>query len=166
MKGKFKNPGKEKFLADIPLASLDSPSDDLALRCKFNFSFYDVPKGKTGFEAWGQSQLHQLIIKLKDFGRKSLADWKITNIGSASGRVLSIYGAFPNPSNYPIPKNVPHQAEWGRFRLDTKTRLCGFVVPASHHDQLHKSGARFDSNTFYVVFIDDSHDFYISPKRR
>ncbi len=34
-----------------------------------------------------------------------------------SGRVLSIYGAFPARSDLVHPKHVPHQVKWGDFVL-------------------------------------------------
>jgi hypothetical protein len=79
----------------------------------------------------------------------------------AHGKVLAIYGAFPAHSHFAHPKSVPHQMCWGRFRLGNAIRLAGFVVPIEYHDQIQQStGYRFDSNTFYVVFYDDDHDFY------
>lgn len=38
---KFKNSRKEAFLDKIPQTSLDSKSDDITARSKFNFSYFD-----------------------------------------------------------------------------------------------------------------------------
>ena len=49
---------------------------------------------------------------------------------------------------------LPHQAIWSRFRLEGDSRLIGFVLPDEYKDsEQNKSGFRFDTNTFYVVFL-------------
>ncbi len=75
------------------------------------------------------------------------------------------YGDFPRKSNFFHPKNVPHQVYWGRFRLDLDLRLLGFVVPDDYHGKTNiKTGMTYDKNTFYVVFLDPEHNFYITKK--
>lgn len=159
MKG-FGNPKKDNFLASIPDASFDLPSDTITKRCKFNFSYFDNQNGEKGFDTWDQAKLAAFINKLKDFGRESLAHWQSVKVGK-SGTILALYGAFPAKSTFSHPKHVPHQAVWGRFRLDWAGRLCGFVIPNAYDGKLHDAcGFRFDCNTFYVVFIDEHHEFY------
>ncbi|MDZ5455911.1 hypothetical protein SM757_04945 [Azohydromonas lata] len=81
------------------------------------------------------------------------------------GNVLSIYGAFPQNSEFTHPRHVPHQAQWGRFRLDRASRLVGFVVPKEYELREKTSeGFYFDCNTFYVVFLDGTHSFYKTKK--
>lgn len=157
----FGNKSKSKFLSGLSIVSIENESDDLSGRCKFNFSYFKVPQGKSGFEAWDQAKLVNFIEKLRDYGRSPLSHWMRMPVGK-SGRVLSIYGGFPARSKYEKPSHVPHQARWGRFRLDGPGRLCGFVVPDSFDKKMHQSGYLFDSNTFYVVFIDDKHEFYLT----
>lgn len=57
---------------------------------------------------------------------------------------------------------VPIEAWWGRFRLENKVRLIGFVLPDEHDGKEQKTGSniRFDKNTFYIVFLDKNHQFY------
>ncbi len=63
-------------------------------------------------------------------------------------------------------KSIPIEAKWGRFRLKSKVRLVGFVIPEEFHDKIHeKTGLRFDKNTFYVVFLDKEHKFYKVEKQ-
>jgi len=98
--------------------------------------------------------------KLQEYGREPLSYWMTRPIGK-SGTVLSIYGGFPVKSALIHPKHVPNQARWGRFRLDWSGRLCGFVVPKELEGTLHSNtNVRFDSNTFYAVFLDRDHCFY------
>ena len=55
----------------------------------------------------------------------------------------------------------------GRFRLDWAGRLCGFVVPHEYSNMVQSNnGHQFDCNTFYVVFIDDNHEFYIGNEAK
>lgn len=62
-----------------------------------------------------------------------------------------------------MPKIVPIDAKWGRFRFNSKKRLVGFIVPK---DEIHpQTNYRFDKNTFYVVFLDKNHEFYTTEKK-
>lgn len=163
---KFDSPIKKRFLESIPVASLDHPDDNLAERCKFKFSYFTVPEGKTGFDSWSQENLAAFIYKLKEYGKYPLIHWTRLRVGK-SGTVLSIYKDFPKKSAFTPPKHVPHQAQWGRFRLDWAGRLCGFVVPPEYSNVLQASNShKFDCNTFYVVFIDDNHEFYIGGEAK
>lgn len=160
----FKNNKKDKFLASIPQCSLDSETDLLTCRCKFNFAYFEKQAAGQSFNEWPHDKLHKLLEKLKDYSQQPLRYWMNQNIGK-SGRVLSIYGAFPAKSQFTYPNHVPHQALWGRFRLEWADRLVGFVVPNSYHGKAHPvTGERYDCNTFYVVFLDSDHKFYLSAK--
>ncbi|MEN9868654.1 MAG: hypothetical protein RL748_4244 [Pseudomonadota bacterium] len=156
------NSKKARFLASIPLASLDAPDDTLAGRCKFNFSYFTRQAAGQDFADCDAQQLVKLLDKLKDYSKEPLAYWKNLAVGK-SGSVLAIYGAFPQKSSFTHPKHVPHQAQWGRFRLDHTARLIGFVLPQAYHEQMHPCNNRFDCNTFYVVFLDQEHSFYQNP---
>lgn len=158
----YSNPKKDRFLASIPLASMESYDDRLTEGCKFNFSYFDVQPAGQHFGDWSHAQLVGLLEKLKEYSKKPLSAWLTTPVGK-SGTVLAIYGAFPKDSDFTVPKHVPHQAMWGRFRLESAVRLVGFVVPGEFHDRAHpRTRCRFDCNTFYVVFLDENHVFYKS----
>jgi hypothetical protein len=156
----FENKRKGRFLETIPLASIEVHDDTLTKRCKFNFSYFLKQAAGQSFDEWDHGQLIKLLCKLKDYSVESLNHWKKQPIGKKSGHVLEIYGGFPKTSDFILPKHVPHQAEWGRFRLESAVRLVGFVVPSSYANKLHSCGERFDCNTFYVVFLDMNHVFY------
>jgi hypothetical protein len=157
---KFKNERAKCFLAAIPSASLDAASDTLAARGKFNFSYFDVQaKAGQDFDGWNHDELVRLLRKLKEYSTRSLREWQQEG-------VLAIYGKFPTNSDFTHPKHVPHQALWGRFRLESAVRLAGFIVPEGYEGKAHAgSGQLFDRNTFYVVFLDKEHRFYITEKR-
>jgi hypothetical protein len=164
-KENFANSGKTKFLDTIPIASLDSENDTLIFRCKFNFSYFEKQDVGKGFEDISNEELIKIIEKIKEYGRESLKYWRNQPVGK-QGAVFTIYGAFPKKSQFKHPKHVPHQVEWGRFRLDWSTRLCGFTVPQKYHGKSRVSdGSIFCSNTFYVVFLDPEHKFYQSEPK-
>jgi len=74
---------------------------------------------------------------------------------------LEVYNQFPSKSDFSHPQFVPHEAMWARFRLEGSTRLIGFMIPAEYDGTAHqKTKMLFDSNVFYVVFLDKDHRFY------
>lgn len=155
------NKRKDKFLASIPTASLDADEDTITLRSKFNFSYFCHQPAGQNFEDWTAPQLAELFHKLKEFSKLPLAYWENQRCGAGGLNVLCFYGAFPSKTEFTYPKEVPHQACWGRFRLGNKVRLIGFKIPSEYQAKLHtKTGKAFDTNTFYVVFLDREHRFY------
>jgi hypothetical protein len=64
--GKFNNKKKESFLASIPTISIDTEDNDIAQRCKFNFSYF-INGNEAGqdFKNWNHKQLYELLDKLK-----------------------------------------------------------------------------------------------------
>ena len=158
------NTRKANFLASIPVASIDASEDTITTRCKFNFSYFDKQDAGQAFDEWPDGQLAKLFDKLRDYSKESLTHWTKEAVGK-SGSVLAIYGGFPQRSDFTLPKHVPHQARWGRFRLEQAVRLVGFVLPDDYRDKIHSSGVAFDCNTFYVVFLDANHVFYKSEAR-
>jgi hypothetical protein len=165
---KFNNSRKESFLKTIPCISIDDHENDLTIRSKFNFSYFDESQAAgQKFSEWSDEQLSKLLDKLKEYCKQPLKHWNNQKLGDGEHRhnVLEIYGNFPSKSEFDIPKHVPHQALWSRFRLESKVRLIGFVIPEEYHKQPHsKTNELFDCNTFYVVFLDKNHKFYLTEK--
>lgn len=114
---KFGSSKKARFLEQIPTASIDSQECPLTRRCKFNFAYFDKQDSSQDFSEWSADELLSLLAKLKEFSRESLDYWRSRPLGK-SGTVLAIYGAFPVTSDMRHPKHVPHEVQWGRFRLD------------------------------------------------
>ena len=159
------NSKKTSFLASIPQVSLNATNNDLAQRCKFNFSYFvnDDEAGQD-FKDWTQEELVKLLEKLKEYSKFPLSHWKTQNVGKY--KVFVNYGTeFPKNTDFTEPKHIPLEVEWCRIHLENKPRLIGFVVPDSYHDELQESSTfKFDKNTFYVVFLDKEHKFYKTSK--
>ena len=156
----FRNKKGEAFLESIPTVSLESDDNLLSTQCKFNFGYFDLQPAGQNFSDWTHVQLLELMDKLKEYSKLPLQHWRNCPIGKGGGTVLSIYGSFPGNSDFTHPKHVPHEAQWGRFRLSFSGRLVGFIVPSNLHDLEHKvTKKRLDANTFYVVFLDANHRF-------
>lgn len=155
MKNFSKNKGKESFIKQFEgLASIDSGQDTLASRCKFNFSYLDVQPNSQAIEDWTKEQLVCLFNKLKAFSKEPLAYWIHQNL-------LHVHGSFPQKSALTKPKFVPHQAKWATFRIEKATRLVGFILPDEYNwKPQEKTKHLFDCNVFYIVFLDEKHQFY------
>jgi len=156
---KGENSRKDNFLRNFPQLTLGDADSDIALRCKFNFSYFDNNQEcATDIAVWDEQNLRELFTKLKAFSAKPLQYWQQQCVGSGSHRqhMLEIYGAFPRKSGFSHPPHVPSDVDWARFRLDGKKRLIGFTIPKSHCRQ----DSRLDDNTFYIVFLDLEHNFY------
>lgn len=164
---KFKNSKKDAFLKTIIEESLESEKNDLITRCKFNFSYIDFSQeAGQSFENWSKEEIDKLLNKIKDYSTKSLNYWQNQRIGGGSNTVLEIYKKFPKNSDFHHPTYIPHEVWWARFRLESKVRLVGFILPAEYKNKKHpKEDLYYDCNTFYVVFLDKEHRFYKIDKK-
>jgi hypothetical protein len=153
---------KDKFIAGLPTKSLESPDDEITSLCKFNFAYFDASSPGQNFSDWNHAQLNQLLEKLNAYSKHSLSHW----ISQRGGRIFTIYGDYPSKSDFRRPRHVPHEAQWARFRLESAIRLIGFVIPRALDGKVHtKTNCAYDSNTFYVVFLDAKHLFYKTEKK-
>ena len=68
------------------------------------------------------------------------------------GYKFKAYGGFPEPeyTMFECPANVPEDANWARIHINNKSVVVGHYV----------------GNTFYVVFLDKTHKFYLTKKDR
>lgn len=159
MSSKFKNKKAAEFKKNLPKNSIESSG--IIKRVKFNLHYLDLEqpallKGELTFDF-----LSLLLEKLKNFSEESLSHWVTMPAGRGNGNIYQIYEKFPAKSEFSHPSSVPHDAVWGRFRIDRTIRLAGFTVPAGLNHQLcEKEKFRYCSNTFYIVFIDLHHKFY------
>ncbi|MCL1065855.1 hypothetical protein L2735_03415 [Shewanella olleyana] len=151
------------YLTNMPTKLLSDT--DIEKRCKFNFSYLHH-SGEWGqdFIEWnlaaGNSSIVKLINKIKDYTKSSLEHW--VNKPCTGGHVLKFYDRFPLHSNFSQPKSIPTDVEWGVFRLENKARLVGFRVSETTSAVYEQ---KYCTNTFYVVFLDNNHDFYPTTKR-
>lgn len=160
MKNKFINSKAISFLDSIPTISLDSDDNTLTNRCKFNFSYFDVQENiSQNFTEWTKEELIKLLEKLKNYSQFSLTHWSKQKVGNYP--VFVIYKQFPTNSDFIKPKHIPHQALWARFHLENIVRVIGFVIPDEYKNKVHpKTTEKFDTNTFYMVYLDKEHKFY------
>lgn len=162
---RFSNSKTAHFLSSIPVCSFDDPANELTQKCKFNFAYFTVQDAGQNFCDWTKDQLENLLSQLKDYSEQSLSYWRTQPVRGGPTR-LSIYEKFPAKSDFTHPKHVPHQAHWGRFRLSSAVRLVGFVVPSEYQNKAHdRTKVVFDCNTFYVVFLDANHRFFITEPK-
>ncbi|WP_336769351.1 hypothetical protein [Pantoea endophytica] len=164
MSGKFGSDRKINFLNRLPVVSLDS--GDITERCKFNFSYFDnTQEAGQDYSAWSHEELLKLFDKFKNYTNSSLDYWRHQRTGGGGLKVFEVYGDFPKRSDFSHPKHVPHDVQWARFRLENMVRLVGFIIPRGmecRKDIVLKEA--FDSNTFYVVFLDRNHKFYLTEE--
>lgn len=160
----FTNSKKDKYLSDFPIVSIEELTDKLTAKSKFNFSYMDFSQSAgQKFVDWNHDQLSKLLDKLYQYSKEPLGYWRNQRIGSGGNKVLVVYKNFPNKSKFTQPKHIPHQASWARFRLEYKVRLIGFVIPTEFNNHQHPvTKIYYDCNTFYVVFLDANHQFYIT----
>ena len=159
------NSRKASFLESIPQISLNVRENNLAERCKFNFSYFvNGDNAGQDFNDWTKEELVKLMNKLKDYSQFPLNHWKTQKVGNYP--VFVNYGSvFPTNTDFTEPTHIPIEVEWCRIHLENKPRLIGFVVPDSYHDKIQEGNTfRFDKNTFYVVFLDKEHKFYKTSK--
>jgi hypothetical protein len=162
---RFVNSRAAKFVDSLGKCSLDDLNNTLTARCRFNFSYFTVQAAGQDFADWSGEELAKLFGCLRQFSGEPLSYW-LTQPSGKKGTVYSHYGRFPAKSEFEHPKHVPHQAEWGRFRLNWASRLVGFTVPREVEDQAHPTtGKRYCCNTFYVVFLDSNHKFWASEQK-
>lgn len=159
---KFGNNKKKVFLVKIPDTGLGN--GEISKKCKFNFSYFDNSQAAgQDFSDWDHDGLVKLLQKIKHYSDSPLEYWRHERCGGGGLKILEIYGKFPDKSDFTHPKHVPHDVSWARFRMENLVRLVGFVVPRgfkSNEDV--KLTEPFDSNTFYVVFLDKEHKFYLT----
>lgn len=89
----FGNKRKERFIATIPVCSLDSSTDKLTAKCKFNFAYFEKQAAGQDFHEWPEGKLHKFLNKLKEYSGESLKYW--TSAGGFEWFALYLRG-FPN----------------------------------------------------------------------
>ena len=67
------------------------------------------------------------------------------------GNKFTIYGDFPpkDRTDFTYPCGVPEDARWARIHINGKSVIIGHVI----------------RDTFYVVFLDKTHHFYLTKRQ-
>ena len=117
-----------------------------------NFSFKDIDetqpkKNPQTIELWQeQGLLEDLMIRLKELS-------KLTRNDACKQEQIKIYGDFPPQSQTDFfhPQHVDPNVTWGVIKAigGQKGIVAGYIV----------------ENTFYIVFLDRNHRFWISNKK-
>jgi len=67
------------------------------------------------------------------------------------GQKFAIYGDFPSDSSlFEEPRHTPPDALWARIHINNKSIVAGHIV----------------RSTFYVVFLDKTHKFYMTKNTK
>lgn len=151
------NPAKDRFIQSFPESTVESLASRLNGHLRFSLSFFDYSQPVSqNFEDWSHEQLSKLLHKLQHYSGNTKEFWQTQRVGAGSLKVLEIYGEFPSRSEFAKPKHVPIDARWARFRLESDMRLIGFLLPANV-----PGFSVAAENTFFVVFLDQHHKFYL-----
>ena len=122
-----------------------------SIRELLTFSFKDIDetqpkKSPQTFKSWDEENiLVSLLERLKDLS-------KLTRDEATNQQQIKIYGDFPPSAktDFNYPKYIDKHVAWGVIEgIDGKKRVVGYIV----------------ENTFYIVFLDKEHRFWISEKK-
>ena len=116
---------------------------------KIVFSFKDfdikqIPPGQS-YSDWQENKL--LAYMLEKFGH--ICDLNI--VEAQQQKVLTIYGDFPENSDFKHPQHITDDVNWAVIRNinGQKGRVAGHII----------------ENIFFVVFLDKEHKFFIAEKK-
>lgn len=114
---------------------------------KVSFQYLDTTqKFGSGFLDWQNcGLLSKMMETLQGFCHRPL-------ISQFDGYKFKAYDGFPQPefTMFKCPDNIPEDAHWARIHILNKTVVIGHYV----------------GNTFFVVFLDKTHKFYLTKKDR
>lgn len=112
---------------------------------KISFQYLDTSqKFGSSFKGWQKDGLLSTALEtLRGYCCSPLLE-------QVDGNKFAIYGAFPTKDRtmFEYPKGVPEDANWARIHINNKTVIIGHIV----------------RDTFYIVFLDKEHKFYLTGK--
>lgn len=121
--------------------------NDHASNFKVSFQYLDTTQiYGSGFKDWQKSGLLSRAMEtLQGFCCSPL-------MGQVDGDKFAIYGAFPpkDKTMFDYPQSVPEDANWARIHVTGQAVIVGHIV----------------KDTFYVVFLDKTHKFFLTKKAR
>lgn len=119
--------------------------DERTTNFKVSFQYLDTTqKYGSSFKDWQQCGL---LSKAMDV----LQGYCCSPLRSQiDGTKFSVYDSFPSEEKtmFVYPKNVPEDAHWARIHVNGPAVIIGHIV----------------RNTFYVVFLDKTHKFFLTKK--
>lgn len=138
---------KSNPISDV-LSAKKSKLDKLKNQ-NFNISFEDFSssqKYSSSFKDWQNDRILSFMLDtLKGFCSRPLRE-------QLDGSKFTSYGDFPDIQNtlYEKPNHIPFDAEWARIHINGKSVIVGHII----------------ENTFYIVFLDKSHKFWLTKRDR
>lgn len=137
---------KQKNKTYTPIKQKISVTDtDKSSNFKLSFQYLDTTqKFASTFKDWQKiGLLSKAMETLKGYCCSPLRK-------SIDGSKFSIYDKYPpkDKTDFLYPKNVPEDAHWARIHVNGKSVIIGHIV----------------RDTFYVVFLDKTHHFYLTKK--
>ena len=108
-----------------------------------DFDFSQCPPGQT-LEEWEKVRMLSRLME------KFISVCSYNRLEATQQRLLKVYGAFPENSEFSIPQHIQGDVEWGTIQRigGQKPRLAGYII----------------GSVFYPVFLDKDHKFYPSNK--
>ena len=112
---------------------------------KVSFQYLDTSqKYGSGFKDWQKAGLlSQLLDVFQGYCSRPL-------LAQVDGSKFTIYGGFPPKKQtlFDHPPFVPEDAKWARIHITGSAVVVGHIV----------------ADTFYVVFLDKTHKFWLTKK--
>lgn len=139
---------KQKKKPIVQLSEKQKPSVkdlDRASNFKISFQYFDSSqKFASSFKDWENcGWLSKAVETLQGYCQSPL-------LSQVDGDKFTVYGSFPpkEKTMFEYPKGVPEDANWARIHILNKAVIIGHIV----------------KDTFYVVFLDKSHKFYLTKR--
>lgn len=114
---------------------------------KVSFAHLDkTQKFGSGYKDWQNiGLLSKMFETLQGYCCRPLLD-QIDN------KKFTVYGDFPakDYTEFNYPEHVPEDANWARIHINGVSIIAGHIV----------------DDTFYLVFLDKTHSFYLTKRRR
>lgn len=107
----------------------------------FNFKDFDDSQGQKFIE-WENSKLLSCMMhKIKEVSKR--------NIHTMHEVKCKTYKYFPKKTKFKHPLHITEDAKWASMHIKGKPCIIGHFI----------------KNVFYVVFLDQDHEFWISDKK-
>jgi hypothetical protein len=134
---------KQKPKGEISSLLQNKPKTTSVSNFKVSFSDVDsTQKYGSGFKDWQkEGLLSQALERLTGMCKRPL-------LVQVNGDTFSIYGDWPPRDRclFDLPAHVTEDAKWARIHINGRSVIIGHVI----------------DDTFYVVFLDKSHAFYLT----
>ena len=138
----------KKLSKTYPLIKPKPSVKDTSRTCNFKLSFQyldTTQKFGSTFKDWqNDGLLSKAMETLQGYCCSPLRQ-------SIDGDKFTIYEKYPSKdkTDFLYPQNVPEDAQWARIHVNGKSVIVGHVV----------------NDTFYVVFLDKTHHFYLTKRQ-